>query len=315
METLIVNISTTKYDPTHTTALRQAFVRAMKKRFYELKKVIVTAVITQNCFGLDRIVTHQMIPPGNRVFEFMRDPAKIDAFMRWLQMQVDKGLLSVASYQQLGQAIDEAWINLYILDSYKRGVQRARYELGKAGFPNITTIEAAGGIDAVMGLPFHMDRVALIYTRAYSQLKGITAAMDAQISQILAQGMIDGDGPALLARKIVAAIDGTGMGRLGMTDSLGRFIPAETRAIMLARTEIIRAFHLATIQEYRNWGLEEVFVMAEWMTAGDERVCEKCDSLQGKIFTLDEIEPMIPKHPNCRCIALPYLKELVKYYM
>jgi SPP1 gp7 family putative phage head morphogenesis protein len=138
--------------------------------------------------------------------------------------------------------------------------------------------------------------------------------MENQISQVLAQGMIDGDGPALLARKLIAVIEGRGMGTLGVTDTLGRFIPAATRANMLARTEIIRAHHLATIQEYRNWGVEGVFVMAEWMTAGDDRVCDKCNSLQGQIFTLDEIEGMIPAHPNCRCIALPYLEELKKYY-
>ena len=29
-----------------------------------------------------------------------------------------------------------------------------------------------------------------------------------------------------------------------------------------------------------------------------------------KIFTLDEIEPLIPLHPQCRCVALPYIEDL-----
>jgi SPP1 gp7 family putative phage head morphogenesis protein len=82
---------------------------------------------------------------------------------------------------------------------------------------------------------------------------------------------------------------------------------------MLARTEVIRAFHLAAIQEYRNWGLADVYVQAEWQTAEDGRVCPKCAELQGKIFTLDEIEPLIPLHPYCRCIALPYIEDIIKY--
>ena len=49
------------------------------------------------------------------------------------------------------------------------------------------------------------------------------------------------------------------------------------------------------------------------MTAGDDRVCEKCAALEGRIFTLDEIEFLIPLHPNCRCLALPYIEELQKY--
>jgi SPP1 gp7 family putative phage head morphogenesis protein len=137
--------------------------------------------------------------------------------------------------------------------------------------------------------------------------------MDSQISRILAEGMINGDGPALLARKIVSVINGTGADKLGITDTLGRFIPGERRASMLSRTEIIRAHHLAMIQEYRNWGLEGVRVKGEWNTAGDGRVCEKCQSMDGKIFSLDEIEGMIPAHTCCRCIALPYIEELVKY--
>jgi SPP1 gp7 family putative phage head morphogenesis protein len=66
---------------------------------------------------------------------------------------------------------------------------------------------------------------------------------------------------------------------------------------------------MATIQEYRNWRLAGVTVQAEWLTAGDDRVCERCASLQGRIFTLDEIEGMIPVHPGCRCIALPHRGE------
>lgn len=166
---------------------------------------------------------------------------------------------------------------------------------------------------AINGNVFHVDRLGLIYTRVFEDLKGITNAMDAQISRVLAQGLADGDGPRLLARKLVATINGTNMGDLGITDTLGRFIPAKRRAEMLARTEVIRAHHLASIQEYRNFGVLDIKVMGEWRTAGDDRVCEKCASLEKRIFTLDEIEPMIPLHPNCRCIALPYVEELNKY--
>jgi SPP1 gp7 family putative phage head morphogenesis protein len=195
---------------------------------------------------------------------------------------------------------------MYVADSYKRGIMRARYEMQRAGMA-VPSIEDTGGIDAVFGLPFHMDRVGLLFTRVFNELTGVTEAMANMISQILAQGMIDGDGPRLLARKMIAAIDGTGAGTLGITDKLGRFISAKRRAEMIARTETIRAFHLAAIQEYRNWGVLGIQVRAEWVTAGDNRVCSKCESMEGKTFTLDEIEPLIPFHPLCRCLALPII--------
>jgi SPP1 gp7 family putative phage head morphogenesis protein len=314
MEEVAIYKKSVSYDPTMTTALRNAFARDMNKRFLELTSIIKKAVLDQDCFGLkNEIQALQMIPPPYRQFGFLRDPEKVAGFMEWLRKQVDTGLLKVGAFQQIGRAIEAVWTNMYVFDSYKRGVIRARYELQKAGL-TLPSIEDSGGIDMIMNAPFHMDRVGLLFTRVFTELKGITEAMAVQISKVLAQGMIDGDGPRLLARKLVSTINGDGVDRLGLTDTLGRFIPAQRRAEMLARTEIIRAHHQATIQEYRNWGVEGIIVKGEWKTAGDDRVCEKCASLEGKIFTLDEIESLIPYHPYCRCIALPWIAELQKYY-
>jgi hypothetical protein len=30
-------------------------------------------------------------------------------------------------------------------------------------------------------------------------------------------------------------------------------------------------------------------------------VCEKCQDLEGKVFTTEEARGVIPVHPNCRC--------------
>ena len=314
---MIVNKQNTtpsqRYDPTLTTGLRNAFSRDMKHRFNELMQMIVVAIVKQDCFalGTPKINTFQMVPPGFKAFDFLTDPAKVEEFMRWLQTQVDKGLLTIGEGSQIGQAIQEAWTNRYILDSYKRGIIRARYELQKAGYPSL---ESSGGIDVSMNIPIHLDRVGLLYIRAFNELKGVTDAMSQAISRVLTQGMIDGDGMRLIARKLVATINGQGIGDLGLTDILGRYISPMQRALTIARTEIVRAHHLATIQEYRNWGVLGIKVMGEWSTTNDDRVCNECASLDGKIFTLDEIEPMIPRHPNCRCVALPYIAELEPYY-
>jgi len=296
------------YDPTHTTTLRNAFVRELKRRFKELKQLIKKAIVEKDCFGI--APTHyQMNLPVDRAFMFARSGDKVAGFMTWLQGEVDKGMLEIKEISQVGKSVNATWQNKYIYDSYKRGVIRARYEMKKAGY-DIPTIEATGGIEISMSTPFHLDRLGLLYTRVYTELKGtVNDMMDKQISRVLAQGIADGDNPRLLARKLVASIDGKGIGELGLTDSLGRFIPAERRAEILARTEIIRAHHVATVQEYKNWAVEGVMVEAEFKTAGDDRVCEQCASLEGDVYTLDQIEGMIPVHPQCRCVALPYKKE------
>jgi len=304
----------TQVDPTRTTALRNAFARDMKRRFKELIRAIRVGVGVNNAFGLSEgnapgsFLFNQIQIPGAGAFAFPRSVDKLEAFLRWLEHQVEVGILTTGELEQFGVGLEGAWTNKYILDSYKRGIQRARYEIRRHDV-NIPSIDSTGGIDLAVGLPLHLDRLGVLYTRVFAELKGVTAQMDQIISRILAQGIADGDNPRLLARKLVAVIDGTGAGELGITDSLGRYIPAARRAEILARTEIIRAHHQGMIQEYMNWGMQGVTILAEWKTAGDHRVCERCEAHEGETFTLEVAMNMIPLHPQCRCLALPYRKE------
>jgi len=307
------HIQVNSYDPTRTTMLRNAFVRALRRRFNALTQLIRQAVEVEDVFGLRQetagMPAVMRAPgPGQGAFAFPRSSDKIEAFERWLQTQTHRSILEVIELEQVGIGVEGAWTNRYIYDSYRRGVIRARYELQKAGF-GVPSIEQTGGIDISFATPFHLDRVGLLYTRTFSELKGITAQMDQQISRILARGIADGDGPRLLARKLVGTINGKGMGELGLTDELGRFIPARRRAEIMARTEIIRSHAQAELQEFGNWAIEGVRLKAEMMTAGDNRVCPQCSALEGEIYTIEEAQNIIPVHPSCRCCWLPAKKE------
>jgi SPP1 gp7 family putative phage head morphogenesis protein len=295
-------------DPTKTNVQRATFVRDMDRRFNKIKKMIIEAVVTNDCFGLNpKIQVNEGFP--KKAFQFSTNPEKVEKFMSWINHQTEQELLTVQFRSQLGQASQAPWTNMYISDSYKRGVDRAAYEAKKGKVPGAKTVAERGGIEAVMGTPIHMDRLGMLYTRTFTELKGITAAMDTQMSKVLAQGIADGDSPAAIARKLNKVIGG-GLDLTTKTKAgIERTIPAQVRARTLARTEVIRAHHAATIQEYRNFGLAGVKVQAEWSTAGDDRVCAECASLEGKVYTLDEIEGLIPLHPNCRCIALPVLND------
>jgi len=300
---LIIN----QRDPSRTTTLRNAFVRNMTRRFKSVTRLITKAIVEEDVFGLREQNTQSitvMTTPGRRAFAFPRSSDKISAFMEWLQQQIDNNILSITNIRQVGSAVEASWTNIYIQDSYKRGVTRARYQMQQAGF-GVPSLSATGGIVASMGLPVHIDRVGLLFTRTFNELKGITDAMAQQISRVLAQGLVDGLGPATLARHLNAVILGGG-GDLGLVDILGRYIPSSRRAVILARTEIIRAHAAAQLQEFKNWGVEGVNVKAEWITAGDNRVCQQCANLEGSVFTLEQAQNMLPLHPQCRCAWLPY---------
>ncbi len=290
------------YDPTYTTTLRNAMARDMKRRFTEIIRAVIKSVDEEDCFGLREPQTLAS-STGKGAFRFGTHEQKVAEFLKWLEEITKDSLLTIQEIEQLGSAIYPIWTNKYIAQGYERGVKRAQTELRRIGY-TIPVIEATHGF-GFFSSPVHVQRAGLLYIRTYNELKGITNLMQHYISRILAEGMIRGENPRVLAKKLVAAINGRGIGDLGLTDTLGRYISPMRRAEILARTEIIRAHHSGTIQEYRNWGVVGVSLTAEFKTAGDDRVCDVCASLEGTEYTLDEAEDVIPVHPMCRCVMLP----------
>jgi SPP1 gp7 family putative phage head morphogenesis protein len=113
--------------------------------------------------------------------------------------------------------------------------------------------------------------------------------MDKQISRTLANGLAEGRGPMEIARSLVDRVEKIGV----------------TRARMLARTETIASHAQASLNTYEEAGLEGVQVEAEFATAQDNKVCPECQALEGRTFTMQEAQGVIPVHPNCRCAWLP----------
>lgn len=303
------SVSGDRYDPTRTTTLRNAFVREMNAKFDSLVKLVKMVVGEQNVFGIG--VQVNVETPGRNAYVFMTDPQKIEAFEIWLHQQVENTILSTGTGKMVGDDVLSSWTNRFIYESYRRGVLRAMIEMKKAGY-DVPSVEQLGGVEMLLVTPHTMEKLGVLYTRMFSELKGVTASMEQVISRVLTQGLLQGENPRRLASKLVAAINGAGVGDLGLTDTLGRFIPAKRRAEIIARTEMIRAHHIANIETYRSWDVHGVNIKAEFSSARDNRVCPKCLEIEGqmedgkkKLYTLDEIEWMIPVHPQCRCIAIP----------
>lgn len=326
-----INISRTYFrvnsvDPTRTITLRQRFVQEFRRRFRLLMVDIKEAILDLDVLGIS-----EMEPVSNAVglpskaFDFPTNTEKIDEFTKWLNSKVDEYLLGggVSGLRVTGGIVGgpsletarASWMNTYIDSAYQQGIRRARQELKKAGITAYAgeTIESvqtdSDSIRVAFNGPIHADRVGLIYTRAYTSLKSITAEMDSAISDILAMGLADGRNPREMARMIDRAITGGGED-FGIVDSLGRRIPSRRRAEILARTETIRAHHAANMGEYRAAGALGVEILVEHVAVGDApRMCSRCEDLNGKRYELGEAEYMIPVHPQCRCVAVPYIKD------
>ncbi len=275
---------TDQYDPTQTTILRNIFARELERHLTELTKDIRTAIVDEDVFGLDH------------AFDSSRTSGKITAFLDWLQNKVEAGLLNPRI----------AWYENHVRAAYQWGIRRGRKELVTAGY-TVPRIDPKDGISIIMAQPEHEDKLELLTNRVYQELKGIAAYIYQQASRVLMEGITAGLKPKELAEKLIAEIENKKNVITIHEEIQVNARTAKLRGDVLARTEVIRAHHIAMIQEYRNWGVAGVSVDVEWTTAGDDRVCDACASLSGKIFTLDEIENMIPYHPLCRCVALPLI--------
>lgn len=77
---------------------------------------------------------------------------------------------------------------------------------------------------------------------------------------------------------------------------------AYRRADTLVRTELSHIQNEAARNRYRDSGITEVEVLADW----DSKRCEICADLHHQIYPINAKLP-IPAHPNCRCCIIPVI--------
>ncbi|MFC5184380.1 phage minor head protein [Actinomadura harenae] len=109
-----------------------------------------------------------------------------------------------------------------------------------------------------------------------------------------------------LAVSLAAALrDGTSVDELAR--ELRDVLDDESRAEMIARTEVARAQSQASLDTYGRADVRRV----EWLTSPGN-VCMQCEANadQGPISTRQVFTGGVdspPQHPNCRCALMPVL--------
>lgn len=79
----------------------------------------------------------------------------------------------------------------------------------------------------------------------------------------------------------------------------------------LARTEMAHAHNQAAIDRYKESGIKEYMII----TANDDKVCGKCQSLSMQKFSIENTENLPPfaTHPNCRCCVVAVIDDIVMH--
>lgn len=167
------------------------------------------------------------------------------------------------------------------------------------------------GSDEVFDMS-HSSVQTFFKSRALQGIRKMNRVTRIALRSILTDAVRNGEGVDVTARNI--------------RDMFGD--AKKDRAERIARTEIMRAGNDATLSGYKQSG---VVAGKQWFTALDERVCEWCGPMQGRVKMLDteffakgedfmgnqghviklgfEAIESPPLHPNCRCVLLPIIGE------
>ncbi len=200
------------------------------------------------------------------------------------------GKADAALIARILRSIESKGFSVDVVDELTPDLKRAFRDAGIAALAEVG-IKA----DLESGALDQVDEAAVAFAeRRGAQL--VTQIEDSTrdyLRMTVTQGVEEGWSAAHLAEEIRAS---------------GAF--AESRALMIARTELAFAHVAGNIEGYKNSGLVEG---KRWLASAD--ACPICEELNGEEVALDETFDFDgeeidapPGHPNCRCDVVPILK-------
>jgi SPP1 gp7 family putative phage head morphogenesis protein len=284
-------------DPSRTKGIREEYAADVYKRLRKLKGVVRTTVEENDALrlgdparrdwgrsrnrGRPADVLRQNASPRDD-FRFETRADKESAFLDWFRGALEDEVLEPVGTETVKRG--GHWSSAYVRAASRRGIKNANAALGSGAAEF-----GEEALEQAFNAPVHQDLLRSLYTRNYRGLKGITDAVDSDVSRVLTEGMVEGVNPRDMAAEINDRIEKVGI----------------TRARTLARTETVRAAAEQTLTRYEQMGVEQVVGKVEWLATMDGRTCPTCAALHGTTYTIDEARGRIPQHPNCRCTWTP----------
>lgn len=301
-------------DPTKTITLRKSFSKKITAKFRIVSHIVSLSVLIMDCFGLKRSVEAVSVLSAyvgdsraealTRVlsknkYKGLQKQEQVTLFLEWFRALLDDFVLTpnrLGLVKSNGVTTGSIWTDKYIRISYEKGILWARHMvrndsllLSELGLHKLDVPLRSDSVKQALEFDSHYETLLSLYILAANGLRGITDVVHSQSSRTLTSDLITGASAYVVLKNITDRINKIGI----------------IRGNSLAMTEVIRAHHMASIREYERLGIETIKVYAEWLTAGDSRVCPDCRSLEGRVFAIKEIINLIPLHPLCRCAAVP----------
>ena len=122
----------------------------------------------------------------------------------------------------------------------------------------------------------------------YNLLTNLCDDLDKNFKDIILNGVIEGKS----VKEIADELELAGISPLNKHT-------AQTRARMIARTEVNSIKNKARLQAYKDNNI----VWVDIVTQGDNKVCQDCLNLEANNpYIINDVDGLLPVHPYCRCI-------------
>jgi SPP1 gp7 family putative phage head morphogenesis protein len=228
-----------------------------------------------NSEARDKIVSEDMIGLRGRPRARGVKEANINRFVIWLRDAI--------AGERRGIFTKNA--NRWVKAGYERGLKDADAELRRNGFDT----DGLRDTDTAIDTEPHRGVLKALYRRTFREWEGVVDATVKAGSRELSDAVDRGDSPSAAFRAVSDRMQ-----------KVGKY-----RASKVAQTEVVRAHSNATLERYRQAGVQAVGAQVEYRTAGDRSVCEECESVTGETYAIGDAFGLIPQHPGCRCRWLP----------
>lgn len=172
---------------------------------------------------------------------------------------------------------------------------------------NLGTTQAIANLANQVALPYdaltkiaspsHQARIAILQNRTFEYMQNLNADMKANLNRVLSQGMLNGDNPRGIARRIR---DEIGIPEWNANDNKASYARAER----IARTEIGNAHREAIRAQDKDANDLGIQTKLMWFSAFKPTTRRTHARKHGRLFTRDEVADFYSRDANqinCVC--------------
>lgn len=256
-------------DPTRTATLRRAFLTEIGKRLSALRSRLSGPGRPEEVDGLEALLASFLMTPEGWGDRFILRAYALGASRTYTRRM-----------EQRGVPFSEEALREFLLSLDRAPDDRA------AVTPAAPTTNAR---PRKSKLPprdligrFMSKKAKALSQRLKTEMRGVATWGAQQMARAILDGQDRGLTPKQVAKEIRKVVDMT-----------------KSRAVRVARTEMVRAYNEGVLDGLQALGEVEVTPMVEWTTSGAP--CPRCGDMDGQQFTIDDARGVLPLHPNCLC--------------